>query len=657
MRSAFNRQRRVIRSSQPRVDETYDLKGLNLIAPDQVMPKGESPFTINSRAYARDSEDTRVAIRTRKGSQFLSTPVGETLDTQNVGDSIGEIEFSATRWIVQPFAASSDGALTKLELEVKKSGAANGHIIIEIYSDNGSGGLGMLLGQSSIRASLVPAAFDNLTAYFIDAPLLETGAGYWKVIKVQEYGTGTYVLNMTAGSDAKVSTDELVTYSSLGGDFRFKTYLSTAGEIIGYDRRYPQDKVNRTFFALKSAASTELYEVTDTGVATSIDPDVSVNAEYLRTAQVDDKLMFVDGNRPARWYDGDDVENISGVPGIPTHVTIFKNRAMFVPADDPTRVNFSALYDFNVYPSANFFYVPNPKSPDHIAGWRVFQDNLVIWTHETKHVVFGSDISNFTRKEAVGTKGAVSDEAIAVDRNHAYFMADDGQIYRWNGATDELISGKMEPEFNSIQDKKKVRMHIYRNQLRIYYSKKPNTIADRMALFDIETNQWFMDTGRSVMGSLEWYLNDNQLIEFSSRTGQLFLGESGGSDLGKAIDFKYWTAYNAYGSGAAKDRIKRFRPIVRPAETPYYLMVGKATDLNDNSAVLRPWLVDGGGAQWGSFNWGDGTKWGAGTAMVDNSSPMSGRAKHTQYRFECNKVDTPVELYGYISLIKSGRVR
>lgn len=656
MRSAFGRQRRVIATSQPRVDETYDLKGLNMIAPDQVMPNGESPYTINSRAYARNEEDSRVAIRTRLGSTFLSTPVGETLRTENDGTFTEGFSVSAEVWLAQKFTSSHDGALTKLEVEMKTDGLTGGHIVVEIYKDSGANSFGSLIAKSSVNAALITDSYSHQTVRFMDAPVLENGDDYWVLLKVQRFSKGSYLVGLSAGSSAVVTIDGMTTVTAAPGDIRFKTHLSTPGQILGYARRYPQNKVNRTFFALKHSGGSDLYSVNDSGVATSIDADVHPNAEFVRTAQVDDKLLYVDGFKAAKWYDGTSVKDIEGVQGTPTHVIVFKNRAMFVPSNDPTRVNFSALYSFNNYPSGNFFYVPNPKSPDHIAGWRVFQDNLTIWTHETKYIVFGSDISSFTMKEAVGTKGAVSDEAIAVDRNHAYFMADDGMIYRWNGSTDELISSKMEPEFSSIQDKSKVRMHIYRNQLRVYYSKKPNVIADRMALFDIETGQWFMDTGRSVMGSLEWYLNDNELVEFSSRTGQMFFGETSNTDLGKAIDFKYWTAYKAYGSGAAKDRIKRFRPIVRPAQRPYYLMVGKDMNFN-NKADMRPWLVDGGGAIWGNFNWGDGTKWGGGKQLVDNPAAMSGRGRHTQYRFECDEIDTPVELYGYIALIKSGRPR
>lgn len=658
MRSNFTsgRLRRNV-GSRPYVDEVYDLRGLNLIAPDQVMPEGETPYTINSRMYAREDGETRVAIRTRRGSRRLSTPIGEALNVQNVASSTGDVTFDETNWVAEQFTPSSSGALTKLEFEIKSSVAGGGHVIVDIYSDN-AGVPGDLLAQGSIYAGTITSSYQYLPAYFIDAPSLTSGTAYWHRLRVQEGGTATYAVNKTAASGGYSTVNPGGVYTALGYTWRYKSYLATAGEILGYTRRYPQNKANRTLFAF----GTDVYSVTNAGVATSISSAIHANAENVRFAQIDDKTMWVDGNNTAKEWDGTTVSAISGVAGTPTHIIVHQQRVFFVPADDPTRVNFSALNDRTSYPSVNFFYVPSPKSPDHIAGWRVFQDNLVILTHETKHIVYGSDLSSFTRKEAIGTKGAVSDEAIAVDRNYIYFMADDKHIYRFNGVEDEILSEKVEPLLQSINDTSKVRLHLYRNQLRVYYPSGTNNQSEDMLLLELsrkESNkylQWFHDTGRPVCGSLEWNLDNNELIEFSSLVGAMYLGETDESDLGKGIDFKYWTVYKMYGSGAAKDRVKRFRPFVRPTDASYTMQIGKDIDFN-NDPTMVPYTVDPGGALWGNFNWNDGTLWGDNTALVDDKVAMSGRGKFTQYRFENDKVDCPVELYGYVSLIKSGRVR
>lgn len=649
MRSSFGQTRRkIMATSEPKIDETYDLRGLNLIAPDQIMKNGESPYTINSRMYARNDNESRVANRTRKGSTRLSVAVGQTLDTQNVDTGTGDLAFTTTRIIAQPFEAGADGALTRLDFELKRAAGATGHVRVEVAEDNG-GIPGQTIAESSILSSDITDTYQYLPSYLIDAPSLNDGSTYFAILYIQDNGSGTYYVRQTAdvGALDLDSVDGGVSWNSLGASFRFKSYLSVDEGVKGYIRRYPSDGVKRTLFA----AGESVHSAQDNGTVTELSSAINAGAVAVRFAFVDDKNMWVDGFGAPKWYDGSAVTNIPNAPLAATHVIIHQGRSFFV--TDKTLIRFSELYDFATYPSVNFFYVPDPKSSDPVTGWRSFQDNLVIWTHETKHIVYGNDISTFTRKEAIGTKGAVSDEAIAVDKNNAYFMADDGTINAFNGISDKDISGKMEPEFSSIVDKSKVRLHLYRNQLRVYYAKAPASYNNRMALYDIAQDQWFMDTGRPVTGSLEWTQDENELIEFSSRAPWMFKGEQNFSDLGKPIDWKYWTNYKIYGSGASKKRIKRFRPVIRTVDANYTMLVGKDMDFA-NRPDMREYIISGGGATWGNFVWGDGTKYGR-NRIVDKNSAMSGRGRHIQYRFERNGVETPVELYGYISQIKEGR--
>jgi hypothetical protein len=651
---SFSSRRRNV-GSVPRLDEVYDLRGINLSDPDQVAEEAESPRADNVRMYARQEGEKKVAIRTRKGSRRLSTPVGEALNVQNVASSTGDATFTSQTWLLEPFTPSSTGAITKLEYEIKRSLSGSGHVIVELYTDS-AGTPGTLIAQGAIIAGNITTSFQYRAAYFIDAPTLTSGTQYWHRVRVQEGGTATYALNKTAASGGKSTVTPGTVLTDLGYTWRYKSYISTAGNILGFTRRYPSNKQNRTLFAM----GTDVYSVTDAGVATSITSTINAAAEKVRFVNVDDKTMWCDGYTTKK-YDGTTVSELLNA-GAATHFIIHKNRAFLVPADDPTRVKFSDLYNFESYPSVNFFYVPSPKSPDHVVGWRVFQDNLHIFTHETKHTVYGSEIGSFTRKEAIGTKGAVSDEAIAVDRNYIYFMADDKMIYRYNGVEDELLSEKVEPELQSIVDVSKVSLHIYRNQLRVYYARGTDTQPRHMLLLELSKKdsnkylQWFQDTGRPVMGSLEWTHTNNELIEFSSKVGAIYLGETDESDLGKAIEMKYWTKYKLYGSGMAKDRIKRFRPFVRPSDAPYVLQVGKDIDFA-NDPVMVDFTVAAGGATWGNFVWGDGTIWGDNAQLIDDKVPMSGRGKFTQFRFENNLVESPVELYGYGALIKSGRPR
>lgn len=653
MRSAFGKMATQYKgSSQLIIDEEYDLKGLNIVAPDQVMPKGEVPKAQNCRLYAKDEEDSRVAIRTRKGLEPFSTPVGQTANVDNTGTSVATAEIDSENWVAQPFTTNDTGAFTKLEIDIKKQDGASGTVMVDIYT-NVASAPGLLVQRSSVKTQDITTSSQYLPVYYVDAVTVPDATDYWMVVYVQEGGSGKYELGLADTAGAIASSDSGNSYSSLGDSVRFKTYTATEGRVIGEYRWYPQNNQNRTLFAHES----DVYSVPDsTGTPTSIYSSVDGDADAVRFGQMDDKLYWVDGGNACQQWDGTTVSALDNSPSEPTHIIVHQQRLFFVPSGDPTRVEFSGLNTPTVYPAVNFFYVPSPKSPDKIAGWAVFQENLVIFTHETKHVLYGSDIGSFTRKEAVGTKGAISQEAMGVDRNYIYFMADDKQIYRYNGVSDELISDKVEPELSAITDPSSVRIKVQGNRLRVYYTKSPQDYADRCLVYDIVYKQWFLDDGKATGGALDWYLDNNELIETSSRVGALYYADRGYSDLGKPIDFKYWTAYKTYTSGSAKDRVKKFRPVLRATSSAYYMMIGKDIDFQ-NSPDMRPYLVSGQGAVWGGGEvWGGGARWGS-QKLVNNTAGMSRRGRHSQYRFEKEGVDTPVEIIGYIAQVKAGRPR
>jgi len=560
-------------TSQLIIDEEYNLKGLNLVATDQQMPQGESPNTNNSRMYAKNDGDSRVSNRTRKGTSRFSTPVGETLNVQNTASAVNTVEFDEATWVAQPFTPSSSGLLTKFEVDIKKNAGTTGIALVDFYTSNGSAP-GSLIARTSIKTADITTSFQYLASYLIDAPAVANGTQYWAVFRKQGDGQGKYVLNLADAAGAIVSTDNGQTFTALNDSVRFKSYISTSGKPKGWCRWNPLDGNRRTIIAQNS----NVYQIPDnTGTPASISSGLHANSSKVRFQDFNDELYWVDGFNVCRKWDKTTTTDLTNSPLAPSHIIAHQNRMFFV--TDGTRVVFSELNDPTSYPSVNFFYVPHPKSSDPIKGWRILSDNLVILTGETKHIIYGSDLSTFQRREVRGTKGAVSDEAIAVDRNYIYFMSDDKQIYRFNGATDELISEKVEPELSGITDVSRVRLSIYNNQLRVYYAKSPSTDPDRMLLFDLVYQQWFRDTGRPVEGSMEWNLDNNRLIEISSKVGAAYYAEENYSDLGKPIAWNYWTMYKYYTSAAAKDRIKRVRPVIRAVTAAYTMLIGK--DIRD----------------------------------------------------------------------------
>lgn len=656
MRSQFTRRR----SSTPAqkktyLDENYNLLGLNIIAPDQVMPEGETPFAINVRRYAENTEETSVAIRTRQGSVVLSSPVGETVDAQNTNTGTGDHLVDLEHTIAIPFTAGAEGNLTMLKVHAKKLNSTRGYLILKVYTSF-LDLPGQLVATTSVAPSAITTSYAEVLARVMDAPDIGNGNEYFLVVEMQPLGSGAYYIQATAAGDVLTTTDAAATWTYGVPGAKFKTYLSEPGFIKGFHKRYPEDTDPYTLFAL----GTDVKKVTNAGVTSDLEANVvDAASEKVRFMSIDERTFWWDTVNPARWWNGVDapeaVPNVPATLGVPMLGMIFENRALWVPKGDQTRIDFSALYDFETYPEVNFLYIGRPASKDYITAMMEFRESATIFTKEMKYTLTGTDIQTFQPIPHRGTKGAISQEATAVGVESIYFMADDRNIYSWNGSKDTLISKKVRRELKKIIDLDKVRFHLYNNQLRVYYNRNPDSDVNCMLLYDIEEKQWYKDTGREVMGSMEWTHDNNELVEFSSKCGWLFYGERNYSDLGKPISFKYWTAYKAYGSGAAKDRIKKFRPIVRPAQSSYYLMVGKDIDF-ENTPVMRPWLVDSGGAPWGTFNWGDGTVYG-GSALVDNASAMSGRGKFTQYRFEHEGIEQPVLLLGYIAIVKIGRPR
>jgi hypothetical protein len=601
-------------------------------------------------------------MSTRKGCEAYISPINA-FDAMhgNFDDAKADIPVDKVNWVATPFKINDYGIkaiASKLTLMIKRNDGAAGQILVEIRDDK-AGKPDKVIAQSSFTLSRVTSTYTKVAAKFIDAPYLKHSTQYWIVVYVQDEGTGLYHIKGMTGNTGGFKSNTSGNVWTPGPAFPYDLEVAEEGRVKGWTRRRPQNGNNKIIVAFNNGvyALSELTEDEGVGAGSPIAENQPAEATKYRFEQIDDKTIWCNGFSPAMWYDGTRSSKIGGMSGTPTHVIAHKNRLFWVKKEDPNRVDFSGLYEFESYRSVDFFYVPNPKSADHIIGWTVFQDNLVVFTTKTKYILSGNDISTFTMKEAVGTKGGVSQELIYADRNYIYFMADDNQIYRFNGVSDQLISDRVQPELDKIQNLDTATMSVYNNQLRIHYAKKPSVLVDRVLMYDMVFQQWFLDTEHPVAGSMPARIGDRtELLEISSRAGWVFLGERGYSDMGKAIDFKYWTPYKIYTSGSAKDRIKRFRPVLRASQSRYNMLIGRDID-EQNKPAMRNYLVASEGSTWGGGDtWGGGKTWGS-VSLVQKAAPMSGRGKSTQFRFEKKGVETPIFLIGYIAVIKSGRAR
>ncbi len=665
-------------TSQTAKDEVYNLSGLNMVMPDQIIDTatrrfnkkllGASPYTINSRMLSRNDTDKRVAILTRRGSitQFgLESSADTPLDIKQTGSLTSELMFSSAQAVASPitvpaFSLSYGGyAFSLLNLHIRKTSGYIESILVQIYTDS-SGSPGTLIATSSVDSTLVGASQSVVLTRFMDAPAITTGQALWMVLQLVGSTTAKCYVGATAtsGGLTKDLTVAGKPWVASGTRVVFTAPAYRSGSILGAFRRNVVGETPSTIVATGYGDLIKFDNSSVNSVIYAYAPGFNLFSNKFHFVQEDNYTIFCNGSIQPSYYDGSTVTALTNAPAAAEHIFIWKSSLM---ARVGNRFSFtdvlSTLANTNSWPAVNFFYPSTPEDPDKVYASIVFQDNLIMFTRRTKYVasMTGNDITTFSSREIKGTKGCLSQELVATDGDFIYFVATDGRMYRFNGVSDQLISDPVEPEITSVQDSSLYGyLHIYANQVRYYYAKSPSTEVSRMLLYDITYDEWFLDTGRSVCRSIAYDLEDNRLVEFSGKTTAAYRGDqSNYSDMGKPIDFKYWTNYKAYGSGAAKKRIRRFRPILQVSGRRFTMSIGKDSDFA-NRPDMRPYLVSGGGATFGDGSkFGDGTIFG-GNTIVSNPAGMSGRAKHLQYRFEKNGVNTPVQLYGYIALFKEG---
>lgn len=659
-------------TSTTSADVMYQLRGLNMITPDQIIDdtrktEGQSPYTINSRVFLPQStSDPRTSIQERKGAGFYTIPVGETLSTQNTtttGQSNQDVSY-LTR-VAQRFTAGATKRLTAIDMLMKYN-TSNDTVIVAIYSDV-SGNLGTRLAISSLRRNDQIITYSYIKVRFPQAPLLTNATNYWIVVYTQEEAlTGSsHLSRTTTGANLMVSTDAGTSYSATTGSINFKTYLSDDGTIKGVWRRVQNNGTKETLFA----HGTSLYRVTNesTGAIEAILTGLNASAKRYRFADLSGITYVVNGYDNIIKYSGGGAPGITRVVNdpvlfpIPENIKLWKNRVFYYNRDNPTRVYFSELAPaYDTIPNVNFFYVPEPTSPDPITGWETFQDQLVIFTKESKWLAVGDGSIGGTslNQSPGGTKGAVSQESISRGETRIFFWSIDGGGHYYDGARDVPITDPIQPEVGNMVELDSIDAIVTDREWRIYYKPLGSSNHSRMLLRDLRYNEWLMDTETYTRLPISWSLENNELVEASSVVGALYFGEVDDSHLGSPIDFKYWTNYKKYTSGIAKDRVRTFRTIFKAPDRTISVLVGKDSDF-DNDPNMKTVVLTASGILYDG-----GEVYGSPTAIYSKGSrvsqpkvSLSGRALNTQYRFEKYGAHTPVAIYGYESIVKSGRPR
>ncbi len=657
--SPFGPRRRFVSTGNTGLTENnfYNLGGLDLYSPDELMKDNNSPYARNFRVFNDDTLANRVAISKRKGHTRYSAVVGETKNTDQASTTgASTVQFGNITWIAQKFVPSATNNLSKVTIRLKNSASGTAPIIVTINA-NSSGNPGTVLATSSIDQTALTTSYAYYDCRFVEAPSLTSGATYWIVIHQQSEGTGLYdISTTTTATNAKTSTNSGNTWTADAYDINFETYLSPGGGVIAVHRFYRTNASPETLFVANNATGVGLYKVNDsTGAVTQITVTLTASASHYEFVNVDNKCYFVNGVDNPKVYNGTTVSDMGGSPGVNKSIRLHK-QALFL-LNNNNKVIYSTPDALETFDATAYIYVPAPNTADYVLYMETFQDNLVLMTRKTKFILYGQNVNSFTLRESTSIKGVVGQKAAFKYESFIYFVADDYNVYAFNGGTDKAIGTNIMRQLQQVSDITGVILIVENGQLRVYYTPSGSSQPISCLLDNLDYFQWCHDTEVYVKCaiSLTSQTDTGQLITGSSRVSRLMYGDTGTSDLGKPILFDYWTKYFSFGHPSRKHRLKRLYPVFRAGEGSYYANVDIDADYL-NSPSRNPVFLGTDAATWGGGDtWGGGALWGGNELFTPPRLNVPGQNTRHQIRFSQYGVDNPVSVLGFSTYTKLRR--
>ena len=280
-------------NSKEKMSAVMDLRGIDMVTPVDLISNGRTPYSKNFRLYAQQSDDRRVAVSSRKGPGYYITPLGETLSASNTastGASTAKVGV-ITGQHAQPFTAPSNDRITRIDVQVYKEETATGPLMVQIWSDNG--GPAKLLSESSLLSGNIGVSAAYVTARFVNAVKMTSGATYWIVLVMQDDGKNNYTLTTTtAGTHAWKTDSALSAIEEQSYAINYRLYTAVDGADKGSYRLNRENADNRTLVAYGDTmyrideASHSLVKLVD---------GLNVNASEYRFTNGDNKAFWVNG--------------------------------------------------------------------------------------------------------------------------------------------------------------------------------------------------------------------------------------------------------------------------------------------------------------------------------------------------------------------------
>lgn len=253
----------------------------------------------------------------------------------------------------------------------------------------------------------------------------------------------------------------------------------------------------------------------------------------------------------------------------PRYLELFQNSLFLIGSSQfPSTAFFSELgQPENIQPESNFEVRTNDG--DYLTGGKFYGSGLYLFKQNTFSKVVGNDTTNFVLLDVSNEYGCISNRAIIVYHDIMLFLDKKG-ICRYNGATPEIISNKIEDTFLSmnidaaignacaIHDK-------FRNQVKWAIPTNGSTFNNTMIVYDYITDGWTVKEGYfpSAMAYLKSYF---------PRQTEFYGGYSG------SVHYVSASLFSNNGHGITYAMKSKFHSIFGPSITGQYRRLFIDTD-------------------------------------------------------------------------------
>jgi len=459
-----------------------------------------------------------------------------------------------------------------------------------------------------------------------------------------------------------VVLDDLRNIKKMNGYSRFNS-SEIAGTVamLGIFRHY-QGVGDVAGTSKEMVAKTDvpgLVKFTDsTGVTTAITVSgAALDSTRPTWVTYRDVLIFTNGaNAVKRYAIGGSATDLGGSPPTSKYITTHKERIFLAGnATNPSRVNFSDIFEIETYPAANSEEFGRDDG-DQITGFASAGPGLIVWKKHSVWLFQGNSLSSFSKIKLSGKIGCVAPYSIAEVDGRWYFLAESG-VYSTAGEPPVLESFPIEADINDIRPAglEDVFGFSHRNKWYVM-SFQSNTQTDtsnkRQVVLDVKLRALNDPTGNTSA----WVFWDNQPINCATNwnagddVGETYFGETldgfaNRLDDGKTragVNFGYDIETKFYGDEGQK--IWNLGYLDVEANNNQVLNISYITSQPQNSGSIS---IDGkfAGGVWGGFKWGDGTKW-SGFVTRELKFPFranaEGRFVKVRVRSSLNALDSTI---------------